>query len=108
MDNAIEFRIVYISIDSYDNACKISQILVKENLAACCSIIQNVTSFFKWENEIVNRNEFIIMVKTHFSKLDSLSKIVSENHTDEVPEIISVNLAESIEPYLIWLKKELI
>jgi periplasmic divalent cation tolerance protein len=108
MDIATDFRIVYVNIDSIDIATNISKILIQENLAACCTIIPNVKSFFSWKDEICIRNEFMIMIKTHISKLDSLSYRVTELHTDEVPEIITVNLAESSLPYLDWLKSELV
>ena len=107
MLNADEFRIVFVNTESHDNAKQISRILVTEKYAACCSVIQNVISFFSWQNFIQERSEFLIIIKTSLEKLSDLEKRIRELHTDEAPEIISLPLDFASDSYLNWMKQVL-
>jgi periplasmic divalent cation tolerance protein len=107
MENASEFRIVFVTAKTYDNAQQISRILVTESLAACCSIIHNVTSIFGWQGTTQERKEYMIIIKAAEEKLKDLEARIKELHTDEVPEIIAVNLSSASSPYLNWLKQSM-
>jgi periplasmic divalent cation tolerance protein len=107
MDNSTDFRIVYVSVNSFETAAHISKILVSEKLAACCSIIPHVVSYFAWNNTIQERYEIIVMIKTIKSLLDSLEERIIQLHHDEVPEILAVNIESGSLPYLEWMKNTL-
>jgi periplasmic divalent cation tolerance protein len=107
MENAIDFRIIFVSVNSFETATQISKILVSEKLAACCSIIPHIISFFAWDNAIQERHEIIIMIKTEKSLLESLEERIIQLHQDDVPEIISVNIESASLPYLDWMKNSL-
>jgi len=104
MEKASEIRIVFATTKSFDNAQQISRILVTESLAACCSIIQNVSSIFGWQGTIQERKEYMLMIKTSKDKLNELESRLEELHTDDVPEIIALSLDSASGPYLDWLK----
>ena len=107
MVKATNIRVVYVSSDSYNNAMKIARNIVSEKLCACCSVIPNVISVFGWQGSINERNEFILMIKTSAAKIEALEARILELHCDEVPEIISLPLDVSSEPYLSWLEMAL-
>jgi periplasmic divalent cation tolerance protein len=107
MEKAFEYRLVFVTVPNYDRAAQIAKNLVAEKLAACCSIIDNVISIFGWMDAIQERHEYIILIKTREDKLDELENRVIELHTDEVPEIISLNLEKGFPPYLQWMKHTL-
>ncbi|MFP4368785.1 MAG: divalent-cation tolerance protein CutA [Candidatus Kapaibacterium sp.] len=103
MIKTTDFCVIYVTAVSYDAAKNISKILVSEKLAACCSVISNITSTFGWEGAIQQRNEFLIIIKTKKDKFDSVKNRVMEMHSDEVPEIISVPLDNGLDSYLDWM-----
>lgn len=107
MDNSTDFRIVFVSVSSYDTAVHISKICVSEKLAACCSIIPHIVSFFGWDNAIQERHEIIIMIKTKKTLLDSLEERIVQLHQDDVPEIISVIIDSASLPYMQWMQNSL-
>lgn len=80
-------RVVYVTTGSYDSAVHISKILVSENVAACCSIVSNVTSVYSWDSAIQERNEYLMIIKTSVDKLELLKERVLEIHSDDVPEL---------------------
>ncbi|MCX7909339.1 MAG: divalent-cation tolerance protein CutA [Ignavibacteria bacterium] len=98
-----EFIVVLTTVENFLNAHQISKILVTERLAACCTIIQNATSFFEWEGKIEERKENVVLIKTTKNKFEALKKRIKELHTDEVPEIISLKVDDGLKSYLDWV-----
>lgn len=107
MKTAKEFRLLYCNIDDQELAKKIAKNLIRNKLAACCSISSKVISIYNWNNKQEEDDEFTIMIKTHISKLDEIEKLIKNHHSYDVPEIISVRLTESNKDYLNWMKKEM-
>jgi periplasmic divalent cation tolerance protein len=105
MEKASEIRIVFVTTGNFESALQISKILVTEKLAACCSIIQNVTSIFGWQEAVQERTECMLIIKTTKSCLNNLEIRVSELHSDEVPEIIALNPDTSSESYAQWVRQ---
>ncbi len=107
MEKSPEFRIIYVSTDSYENAKQISRILVSEKLAACCSIVQNLLSVYEWEGKIEENIEFLLMIKTRDDKLEQVEKRINELHGYDVPEIISLPVDSMSGPYMKWMSEVL-
>jgi periplasmic divalent cation tolerance protein len=107
MEKATDYRLVFVTTKSYENAYQISKILVSENIAACVSIIQNIVSIFGWQNAIQERHEILMMIKTSAEKLDVIEDRVKELHTDDVPEIVAVELDAGNASYLKWVDQVL-
>lgn len=100
-----KFNIVLVSVEHYENALQISRVLVHEKLAACCSIVQNVSSIFEWDGKFTERNESLIIIKTVADHIDVLFKRVKELHSDSVPEIISLPIEKGLPEYLRWVEE---
>ncbi len=101
-------RILYITTESLQQAEDIGELIVKDELAACVNIIPGMKSIYRWEGDIQKDNETILIVKTHISKVQSITNLVNDAHTYECPCVISLNIAEDEgnEEYLKWLLKE--
>ena len=107
MEKTKNFRIVFITTDTIDNAKSIAKAIVNEHLAACCSIVPNLISFYTWENNTMETNEYMLIIKTSVGKLDSLQNRILELHNYELPEIISTQISEGYLPYLKWMEDSL-
>ena len=59
-----EFLWVYTTHKNKEDATKMANILLEEGLIACANIFDNATSIYKWEGEIVNDTETIMILKT--------------------------------------------
>lgn len=100
-------RVVYVTTGSYESALHLARILVSEKVAACCSIVSNVTSVYSWDSAIQERNEYLMIIKTSADKLELLKERVLEIHSDDVPEIISLAITEGSKEYLDWMNNSL-
>ncbi len=101
MSHNDEIRLVITTIDSRDKAKDMAKEIIKQKLAACVSI-SSVESIYYWQGKIMEDNEFMLIIKTSRKRLGSLRKWLTENHTYDTPEIVSIK-AEANEKYLNWL-----
>lgn len=101
-------RLVYITTQSSDEAKQIGRKIIEQNLAACVNIIPGMTSLYRWKGKIQHDEETILLVKTHTSKIQSLTQFVKKAHSYDCPCVISLTLAEDEgnEEYLNWLLSE--
>jgi periplasmic divalent cation tolerance protein len=91
------FQIVFMTAASIDEASRIAEALVKEELAACVNLVETVQSIYRWKGQLVKDSEVLLLAKTTRDKFDSLQARVTALHSYEVPEIVAVEL-ESISP----------
>lgn len=100
-------RLLYVTTSDHNEARKIGHAILEENLAACVNIIDGMNSMFKWEGEIQEDQECILIVKTHYSRVQKVTKLIKEIHSYEVPAVLSLTITEdegNVE-YLDWLEK---
>lgn len=99
-------RLLYVTTSDKKEARKIGRTLVEENLAACVNIIDGMNSIYKWEGEIQEDAECILIVKTHYSRVRKVTRMIKEMHSYEVPCVISLTITEDEgnEDYLDWLE----
>ena len=103
MRHTDDVRILYTTTDSADNAYLLAETIVKDKLAACCTIIPGAISYFEWEDNIERRHEYVLMIKTKAGLLDELELRLTELHNDSVPELITINVNDISEGYMNWL-----
>ncbi|HET6527151.1 MAG TPA: divalent-cation tolerance protein CutA [Balneolaceae bacterium] len=100
-------RLVYITTKDKQEAKAIGRKLVKERLAACVNIIDDMESIYEWKGELVEDQEAILIAKTPYHNVKKLTKRVKELHSYDMPSILSIQLAvqEGNEEYQRWLLK---
>ncbi|MGB9701769.1 MAG: divalent-cation tolerance protein CutA [Candidatus Kapaibacteriota bacterium] len=103
MEKNQQMRIVFVTANHFENAKMIAKNIISEQLAACCSVIPNVTSFFLWDDNLNEENEYILMIKTNEEKIADLESRILQLHEYDVPEIISVSADSVNSNYLDWI-----
>ncbi len=98
--------IVYVTTGGREEADRIADALIDERLAACCTIVGEVASVYRWEGVVERSTEVMLMIKTMSSRYRALEARVQELHSYENPEIIAVELFAGSRDYLIWLQQE--
>lgn len=89
-----------------ESADAISRILLEEHLAACVSRIPGVLSRFRWEGEVQDAEEVLLVIKTHASRAPDLTRRLQEAHPYDVPEILVLPVAAGLPAYLDWVRAE--
>lgn len=99
--------IVSCTTDSRENAETIAAQLLEHQLAACVQIIAGVTSVYRWENNVMQDQEYLLLIKTHQQKLTEAENLVNSLHTYDVPQWIIVDDISASKAYSTWVEQEL-
>ena len=95
-----EYCVIFITSDSKEEAEKLSCSLVEKKLAFCVNTVSNIQSTYHWEGKIHTDNEILLIVKTRQENYDELENWVKNNHSYDVPEIISLPIHKGLPEYL--------
>jgi periplasmic divalent cation tolerance protein len=86
-----------------NDAERLGEGLVEAHLAACCSVVPTVHSFYYWEGQLKREHEALLLVKTVESRAQAVQEYVRANHSYELPEILQVAIEGGHPAYLQWL-----
>jgi periplasmic divalent cation tolerance protein len=89
-----------------ETAARIARALVEERLAACVNRLPGVTSTYRWQGEIHEDAEVLLVIKTTPERFDALRDRLAELHPYEVPELVALEIADGLLAYLAWLVRE--
>lgn len=100
-------RLIYITTSNKKEALEIGRVLVEQNLVACANIMDGMHSIYKWEGQIQEDDECVLLVKTHYSRVKKVTNLIKEMHSYECPCVISFTITEDEgnTEYLEWLEK---
>ena len=84
-------------------APQLARQLVESRLAACVNLLPGVRSVYRWQGEVCEDAETLLLAKTAEDRFDELRQAVLHQHPYELPEIVAVKLDDSHPPYLQWL-----
>ena len=100
------FCSVYVTASDRDEAVRIGKALVEERLAACANVIDGARSLYRWEGEVRDDPEAVVILKSRTELMDALMSRVKEIHSYDVPCIVSWPILDGNAEYLSWLAAE--
>lgn len=101
-----EFIFTYITCESQAQAEQIGTVLVEENLAACANVFPASTAIYKWQGQLQQSEEAIVLLKTRFEFFERIEARVKELHSYDVPCILSFPIMQGSEGFLQWVKNQ--
>lgn len=97
---------VYVTAGDLDEARRIGRAAVEEQLAACANILPGVTSIFRWQGELDEAEEVVLILKTTEEKLEQLINRVKALHSYDCPCIEALPVVEGNRDFLEWVVRE--
>ena len=95
--------IVLMTASSIDEAVRLADMVVAENLAACVQILPQLQSIYRWKGKVEREAEVLLIAKTLSSNFDELERRVREVHSYDTPEIVAIPATAISAPYSEWL-----
>jgi len=91
-----------------ERAAELARAVVERRLAACVNIIPGLRSIYRWEGEICDDGESLLVIKTRAELLADLTTALLELHPYDTPEVIALPIqsGEGNPAYLQWLLDE--
>lgn len=84
-------------------AADLARRLVEERLCACVNVLPAVRSFFRWQDQVDEAAELLLIVKTTAKAARTLRQRIVELHPYQVPEVLELAVADGLPAYLQWL-----
>jgi periplasmic divalent cation tolerance protein len=98
-----ELLVVLVTAGSEEEAHLIAETLVNRMLAACANIVPAITSIYRWQGQVQQDQEWLLVIKTRRDVLDELIRQVQSLHSYDLPEIIALPLVGGGVDYMQWL-----
>ena len=95
--------VVLCTVPTEEQASRIARTLVEERLAACVSVVPGLRSIYRWEGDLCDDAELLLLIKTRQEGFSQLTRRLQELHPYEVPEILAIAVADASPSYLEWL-----
>jgi periplasmic divalent cation tolerance protein len=83
---------------------RIATALVEERLAACVNRIPHIASIYRWQGKVCRDTEYLLLIKTTRERFEALRERIVALHPYELPEVIAVDIASGLAPYLAWIE----
>jgi len=87
-------------------ASRLARSLVEERLAACVSRIAGMHSTYRWDGEIRDDAEVLLLIKTTRERFDALAYRLAALHPYDVPELMAFEAVDGLAQYLGWVATE--
>lgn len=87
-------------------ADRLARLLVEQRLAACVQALPGLRSTYRWEGELQQAEEALLLIKTTAERYAALERTLAAHHPYELPEILAVDASAGLPAYLRWLGEE--
>ena len=98
--------LAYSTCPDAASADAIARALVAERLAACVSQLPGLRSTYRWQGQVEQADEVLLLIKTTADRLVALTARLRELHPYELPELIAVEVRAGHPAYLDWVAAE--
>jgi periplasmic divalent cation tolerance protein len=98
-----EYIVLLSTFPSEDEAEKLGTEMVKKGLVACVNLVPKIRSIYKWKEKVYNEEEILLIMKSRKEKSKEIIEFITNNHSYEVPEVISLSISSGSKRYLAWI-----
>jgi len=98
--------VVLTTLASEDEAVALVRALLDRRLVACGTILPAARSLYRWEGQLADEKEAVVLLKTGTGRLAELEAVFAELHPYKVPELLALPVAAGLEKYLGWIARE--
>ena len=94
--------LVLITCGDPAEAKGIARHLVESGLAAGTQILP-IESIYRWSGEVIEDQEWLMLVKTRRDRFEAIESVVKEMHSYDVPPVLMIEMDAGSHPYLDWI-----
>jgi periplasmic divalent cation tolerance protein len=101
-----KLAMVYITVPSVDEGRSLAKGLIEARLAACVNYWQNLASVYRWEGELCEEQEVVMLVKTTEGSFGRVKEFIEKHHSYALPCIMQLDVAQVNPAYGTWVREE--
>lgn len=95
--------LVFCTCPDQATAEALAEEAVTRRLAACVAIGAAQQSVYRWQGAVERASEVPLTFKTTADRFEALRDAIVARHPYELPEIVAVEAAAGLAPYLAWI-----
>jgi len=99
-------RLLYVTCGDADEAMRLGRVLVEERIAACTNMLDGMRSVYRWEGEVQEGREAVLIVKTRADRVEAAIARIRALHSYSVPCIAEIAIGRGNPDYLAWIAAE--
>ncbi len=105
-NDAVSHLVVLTTLGSAADARSLVSRLVESRVVACGTVLDPAKSIYRWQGNVEEADEALVILKTRRDRWDSLQSAVRELHPYRVPELLALPVHAGLQAYLSWLDRE--
>ncbi len=94
---------IYVTHPDADAALALGRVLVEAGLCACVNVLPGMRSVYRWQGQVEDAREAVMIVKTRADLLDVVVSRIKAEHPYECPCIAALPIAGGDPDYLAWI-----
>jgi len=98
--------VVLTTAPDLDTAEDLARTLVGERLAACVNVMPGVRSVYRFEGEVHEDAEILLIIKTGVARTGEVAARIKALHPYDLPEVLVLPTVGGSLPYLDWVETE--
>jgi len=102
----MKLSLVYVTAKDDDEARRIGRELVEARLAAGVNIVPAVSSIYRWQGEVRDNTEAVLIAKTREALVPRLIDKVKSLHSYDCPCIVALPILDGNPAFLDWIADE--
>lgn len=103
--NAADYMVIITTCPNTEQATKLAEMLIKQQLAACVQA-SDIVSTYRWQGVVETAREVRLMIKARSADYEAIESFIRVTHCYENPEILAVPVAAGSRAYLEWIDTE--
>ncbi len=98
--------LLYMTAGNREEALALARMLVGERLAACANVLGGATSVYRWQGEVQEEGEVVLVAKTVERQVDAVVRRVRGMHSYDSPCIVALPISGGDPDFLAWVREE--
>jgi periplasmic divalent cation tolerance protein len=98
--------ILYVTASDREEAVRIGRTIVERRLAACANVLGPTTAIYRWEDEICEAAEAVLLLKTTVTLADEAVAEIRNIHSYDLPCVLRFGVDGGLPPFLDWIAGE--
>ena len=96
----------YVTCPERAAAERLARTLLDERLIACANLIDGMTSLYRWDGEIRQESETVLILKTSHCLVPALVSRINELHVYDCPCVSAWPITDGNPEFLKWVAAE--
>lgn len=98
--------VVLATVPDAEAGRRLARTLLQERLIACANLVAGVTSLYRWEGEVREEGEGLLVMKTRSALVPRLVARIPELHPYALPEVLALRVEDGLPAYCRWVLEE--